>query len=110
MRMATRLAKQDTAIVDLRASGWYFTPDSPVSNVNKTSATICVGTATGQAQEYEVYCELTLPDLPPGLFGHVMYLFKHNLLGIGNICDKDCKLLFTKQSVIIYGRNDKPFL
>ena len=48
IRMATKLAKQDTAIVDLGASGWYFIPDAPVSNVNKTAATIHGGTATGQ--------------------------------------------------------------
>ena len=36
--------------------------------------------------------------------------FKHNLLGIGNLCDKDYKVIFTKHSVIIYGRNNKPFL
>ena len=51
--MATKLAKQDTAIVDSGASGWYFTPGAPVSNVNKTAATIRVGTATGQAQTSE---------------------------------------------------------
>ena len=49
MRMATKLAKQDTAIVDSGASGWYFTPDAPVFNVNKTAATIRAGTETGQA-------------------------------------------------------------
>ena len=50
MQMATKLSKQDTDIVDLGASGWYFTPDATVSNVNKTTATICVGTVTGQSQ------------------------------------------------------------
>ena len=96
MRMATKLTKQDTAIVDSGASGWYFTPDAPVFNVHKTAATICVSTATGQAQESGASCELPLTDLPPGLFGHVISGFKHNLLGIGNLCDKDCKVLFTK--------------
>ena len=108
--MATKLAKQDTAIVDSGAIGWYFTPGAPVSNVNKTAATIRVGKATGQAQTSEASCKLPLPDLPPGLFGHIMPGFTHNLLGIGNLCDKDCKVLFTKYSVIIYDNNDQPFL
>ena len=95
--------------MDPGASEWYFTPDAPVSNVNKTVSTIRVGTTTGQAQESEASCELTPPDLPPGLFGHVMSGFKYNILGIGNLCDKDCKVLFTKHSVIIYDRNNKPF-
>ena len=55
MRMSTKLAKQDTTIVDSGASGWYFTPDAPVSNVNKNAATIFIGTATGQAQISEEY-------------------------------------------------------
>ena len=36
--------------------------------------------------------------------------FTHNLLGIGNIFDKDCKVLFTKDSVSIYDSSDQPFL
>ena len=110
MRMATKLAKQDMYIVDSGASGWYFTPDVQVSNVNKTAATIHVGTSTGQAQTSEAYCELPLPDLPPGLFGHIISGFTHNIFGIGNICDKYWKLLFTKHSVIIYDSNNQPFL
>ena len=81
--METKLAKQDTAIVDSGVSRWYFTPDAPVSNVNKTAATIRVVTATGQAQTSEASCEFPLPDLPPGLFGHIMPGFTHNLLALG---------------------------
>ena len=110
VQMATKLAKQDTAIVDSVASGWYFTPGAPVSNVNKTAAKIRVGTATGHAKKSEASCELPLPELPPGLFGHIMTGFTHNLFGIGDICDKECKVLFTKQSGSIYDRNDQPFL
>ena len=110
VRMATKLAKQDTAIVDSGARGWYFTPGAPVSNVNKTAATIRVGTKTSQAQKSEASCEWPLPDLPPEIFGNIMPGFTYNLFGIGNTCDKDCKVLFTKQSVIIYDSNDQPFL
>ena len=108
--MATKLAKHDTAIVDSGASGWYLTPGAPVSNVNKTAAKIRVGTATGQEQTSEASCELPLPDLLPGLFGHIMPGFTHNIFGIGNICDKYCKVLFTKNCVSIYDSNDQPFL
>ena len=83
MQIAIKIAKQDTAIVDLGASGWYFTPDAPISNLNKTAATILVGTATGQAQTSEASCELPLPDIPPGLFGHIMSVFTHNFLALG---------------------------
>ena len=95
--MATKMAKQDTAIVDSGASGWYFRLGASLSNVNKTAATIRVGTATGQAQTSEASCKFPLPDLPPGLFGHIMSGFTHNLFGIWNLCDKYCKVLFTKK-------------
>ena len=68
MQMSTKLAKQDTPIVDTGSSRCYFTPHAPVSNVNKTAAKIRVGTSKGQAQTSEASCELPLPDLPPGLF------------------------------------------
>ena len=53
---------------------------------------------------------LPLPDLPPSLFGHIMSGFTHNLFGVGYLCDKNCKVLFTKNSVIIYDSNNQPFL
>ena len=110
MRMSTKLAKQDTDIVDPGVSGWYFTPDTPISNVNKSAATIRVGTETGQAQTSEASSELPLPNLPPGLFGHIMSGFTHNIFVIGNLCDKYCKVLFTEKSVIIYESNNQTFL
>ena len=110
MRMATKLAKENTAIVDSGSSGWYFTPDAPVSIVNKTAATIRVGKATGQAQIYRASCEWPLPDLPPDLFVNIMSGLTHNLFGIGDICDKDCKILLTKHFVSIYDINNRPFL
>ena len=108
--MATKLAKQDTSIVDSGAIRWYFTPGAPVSNVHKTAATIRIGMTTGQAQTSEASCELPLPDLPPGLFGHIMPGFTHNIFSIGNLCDKYCKVLFTKHSCSIYDSKDQPFL
>ena len=48
--------------------------------------------------------------MPPGLFGRIMPAFRHNLLGTGIMCNKDCKVLFTKRSVIIYDKNKKLFL
>ena len=44
------------------------------------------------------------------LFGHIMPGFRHNLLGIGNLYDKDCRVVFTKRSVVIYDKTNKPFL
>ena len=72
-------------------------------------ATIRVGTATVQAQISEAYYELPLPDLPLGLFENIMCEYRHNIFGIGNLCDKYCKVLFTKHLVIIYDSNNLIF-
>ena len=101
---------RDTEIVDLGASGWYFTPDTPVSKVDAQDPTIRVGTATGQPQVSAASCELPIKGIPAGMFDHIMPSFRHNLLGIGVLCDKDCKVIFTKRSVIIYEKDNKPFL
>ena len=39
-----------------------------------------------------------------------MSVFTHNMFGIGNLCDKYCKVLLTKKSVIIYDSDNQPFL
>ena len=100
----------NTAIGDSGASGWYFKPGAPVSRVNQAAEKIRVGTAFGHEVELAASCELPLPDIPPDQFGHIMPGFRHNLLGIGNLCDKDCRVVFTKHSVVIYDKNNKPFL
>ena len=101
---------KNTAIVNLGASGWYFTPDAPLSKVDAQASKIRVGTATGQPQVSTASCELPIKGIPTGIFGHIMPSFHHNLLGIGVLCDKDCKVIFTKRSVIIYDKDKKPFL
>ena len=100
----------NTAILDSGTSGWYFKPGAPVSRVNQAAGKIRVGTAVGHAVESAASCELPLPDIPTDLFDHIMPGFRHNLLGIGNLCDKDCRVVFTKRSVVIYNKTNKPFL
>ena len=65
-----------TAIVDSGASGSYFKPGAPVSDINRVTAKICVDTATDQVEESADSCKLPLPGIPLGLFGHVMSGFR----------------------------------
>ena len=88
----------------------YFKPGTLVANIDPHAAKVRVGTAGGQPHISSASCELPLDGMPPGLFGHIMPDFRHNLFGIGILCDKDCKVLFTKETVIIYDKNNKPFL
>ena len=36
--------------------------------------------------------------------------FKHTLLGIGNICDADCCVVFTKEAVFVYNPQQQPII
>ena len=36
--------------------------------------------------------------------------FHHTLIGLGPICDADCKVVFTKNNVIIYYQGGSPIL
>ena len=78
---------------------WYFTPDAPVSKVNTQTPKIQVGTETGQPQVSAASFELPIEGIPTGKFGHIMLSFRHNLLGIGVLCDKDCKFVFSKMAL-----------
>ena len=101
---------KDISIVDSGASGWYLVPDAPVSNVNAHAPKVFVGTPIGHPHESEESYELLLDGMPPGLFGRIMPSLRHNILEIGIMCDKDCKVLFTRRSVIIFDKSKKPFL
>ena len=48
--------------------------------------------------------------MPANLFAHIIPGFQHSLLGIDIMCDKDCRVLFTKRRVVIYDKRSKPFL
>ena len=87
-----------------------YQPLAPESRVNQATEKIRVGTAVGHAVESAASCKLSLPDIPSYLFGHIMPGFRHNLLGIGNLCDNDCRVVFTKRSVGIYDKINRPFL
>jgi hypothetical protein len=39
-----------------------------------------------------------------------MPLFKNTLLGIGKICDADCKVFFTKEAVVVYNAQQQPII
>ena len=100
---------KDTAILESGASEWYLVPDAPVFNVNAHAPNVRVGNAKVHPKEFEASCELPLGGMPPGLFGNILPSFWHNLFGIEIMCDKDCKVLFTKRSVIIYDRKNSRF-
>ena len=42
----------------------------------------------------------------PTTAGHIMPNFHHNLLGIGPLCDHDCRVLFDKSAVTVFSRQN----
>ena len=42
--------------------------------------------------------------------GHIMYTFKHTLIGIGPICNADCTATFSKRDVTVFGPDKTPIL
>ena len=104
------LANTFTAVVDSGASNIHFAKDAPHINFNPTAPKVNVGTATGQVQQSTGTAELNLPSLPESFptTGRAMPSFKHTLLGIGKICDADCKVVFTKEAVVVYNPQQHP--
>ena len=89
----------NTAIVDAGASHIYVVPGAPVKNVRSRSPRVTVGTASGEPFTSSASCELNMPDfdLDMPLSGYVMPGFAHNLVGIGEFCDRDCMVKYTKK-------------
>ena len=106
------VANTSTAVVDSGASNIYFAKDAAICNFDLSAPKVNVGTATGQVQRSTGTAELNLPSLPANFptKGHEMPSFKHTLLGIGKICDADCKVVFTKEAVVVYNAQEQPIL
>jgi hypothetical protein len=106
------VANTSTAVVDSGASNIYFAKDAAICNFDSSTPKVNVGTATGQVQRSTGTSELNLLSFPDNFptKGHVMPSFKHILLGIGKICDADCKVVFTKETVVVYNAQQQPIL
>ena len=105
------LPSNDTAIADTGASDIYLTPNAPVINIDTSAPKVRVGTATGAPQLSAGTGEVNLSQLPAECrTGQIMPTFAHNLMGIGPLCDANCKVLFTADDVTVYDRHSKPIL
>ena len=111
-RAVIKNEKKYVAIVDSGASGFYLNPEAPKKQVNWSDTSIQVGKASGQLQTSSASCRIDLLGLPKYLpkSGHVMPGFHHNLMGIGEFCDADYKVLFTKTSITIFDKKGDPFI
>ena len=74
-----------------------------IQNFDSAAPKIHVGTATSQVKRSIGTGTLALPNISSSFpcTGHVMPSFKQVLIGIGSICDDDCKVAFTKHDVVV---------
>jgi hypothetical protein len=81
-----------TAIADSGASDFYLTLAAPVVNINPAAAKVTVGDAAGSKHQSSAQADIQL-NLP-SRNAKIMPSFQHNLMGIGKLCDNDCKVVF----------------
>jgi hypothetical protein len=65
-----------------------------------------VGDAAGSKHCSSAQADIQL-DLP-SRNNKIMPSFQHNLIGIGKLCDNDCKVVFDKMAVTVFAHNTAP--
>ncbi|KAL7478485.1 hypothetical protein ACHAW6_009047 [Cyclotella cf. meneghiniana] len=95
----------ELTIADTGASGHYFLPHTPLTNVNANAPCTTIRTATGQPLLSTGTATLNLPDLPPDAWhGHIVPGLTHNLLSIGMLCDAGCTACFIANTLTITNK------
>eukprot|EP00804_Cyclotella_cryptica_P003921 CCRYP_016106-RA/>CCRYP_016106-RA protein AED:0.11 eAED:0.25 QI:0/0/0/1/0.2/0.16/6/0/1395 len=96
------LLQSDMAIADTGASGHYFLPEAPLTNINAHAPRTTIRTATGQPLYSTGTATLNLPTIPPVTqHGHIVPGLTHNLISIGTLCDAGCTALFTANALTV---------
>ncbi len=98
-----------TAIVDSGASDIYFAPGAPVTNINPAAPTSCVSDAAGNHHKSSAQATHLLSSLPVKDV-KIMPTFKHNLFGVGKLCDNGCRVLFDTHSVTVFNKQNDSIL
>ncbi len=99
----TQLPLSHTGITNSGASGFYFAPGAPVTDLNPKAPTVGVSVANGRPERSVTSATLaSAPSLPPAAMqGHVMPSFPHTLIGLGPFADLGCRIIFTKTKVCV---------
>jgi hypothetical protein len=99
----TQLPLSHTGIVDSGASGFYFVPGAPVTDLNPKAPTVVVRVANGCPEHSVASATLaSAPSLPPAAMqGHVMPSIPHTLIGLGAFANLGCQIIFTKTAVSV---------
>ena len=109
---ATNLPPSRTGIADSGASGFFFTPDAPVANLDHQAPTIGVCVANGLPERSVASATLASASSLPAeaMQGHVMPSFPHTLIGLGPFADLGYTIVFTKTAVSVFHPDDHSIL
>jgi hypothetical protein len=94
-----------TGIADSGASGFYFAPDTPVTNYDPQAWTVGVHVANSLPERSVASATLALASS----LQH-MPSFPHTLIGLGPFADQGCSIVFTKIAVTVYHPDGHPVL
>jgi hypothetical protein len=99
----TQLPSSYTGIANSGASGFYFAPGAPISNLNPQAPVVGVRVANGLPEQSVASATLaSAPPLPPAAMqGHVMPYFPHTLICLGPFVNLGCQILFTMTAVSV---------
>jgi hypothetical protein len=76
--------------------------------MNPSAAKVTVGNAAGSKHCSSAQADIQL-DLPIGN-AKIMPSFQHNLMGIGKLCDNNCKVVFDKTAVTVFAQDGSMLL
>jgi hypothetical protein len=98
-----------TAIADSGArDSFYLTPAAPVININPSATKVAVDDAAGTRHRSSAQADIQF-NLP-SCNAKIMPSLQHNLMGIGKLCDNDCKVVFDKTAITVIAQNGSMLL
>ena len=98
------ITPSDTEIADTGASGIYLTLKAPCANINPAALQVVVGTVGGPPHRYSASYDVNITM--PVTKVHIMPNFHHNMMGIGPLCDNCCRVLFEKNMLLFFTKDD----
>jgi hypothetical protein len=108
----TQLPSSHNGIANSGASGFYFAPGAPVSNLNLQAPAMGVPVANSLPERSVASTTLaSAPSLPlAAMQDHVMPFFPHTLIGLGPFANLGCQILFTKTGVSVIHQDGHTIL
>ena len=106
------LLQKHTGIVYSGATHLYIAPSTPHGPPDTSAATISGGTANIKVKKSAVKATITIARLESDFptTGYIMNSLTNILIGVGTICDADCKVVFMKKYVTALSPKGKAVL